>query len=86
MSPMPGTPQIPPSSSVELVSPVSWASVDSPVLFVAAESPTDDAFAQLSTQRMADLRDPSNRDRLRSLLLTHVVKGQMSEEELSQLP
>jgi uncharacterized surface protein with fasciclin (FAS1) repeats len=47
-------------------------------------APTDDAFAQLSAERLADLRNPQNRDQLRSLLLTHVVKGQMSEAELSQ--
>ena len=47
-------------------------------------APTDDAFAQLSAERQSQLRDPQNRDQLRSLLLSHVVKGQMSEDELSQ--
>lgn len=47
-------------------------------------APTDEAFAQLPPDRLAELSQPDNHERLRGLLLSHVVKGELSEQDLAQ--
>lgn len=38
-------------------------------------APTDEAFAKLGKEKLAELLEPENRDALRSILRYHVVKG-----------
>ena len=45
-------------------------------------APTNDAFAKLPEEAVADLMKPENRDMLRDVLSAHVVKGEFTPERI----
>ena len=47
-------------------------------------APTDEAFAKLGEEAMAQLFMPENREQLRSILLFHVVPGQMLSSDFTE--
>jgi uncharacterized surface protein with fasciclin (FAS1) repeats len=46
-------------------------------------APTDDAFAKVPAKTLAQLSKPANADQLTAILTYHVVKGQMTPDEIA---
>lgn len=47
-------------------------------------APTNEAFAKLPQDKLADLMKPANREQLKKLLLFHVVPGALMAEDLKK--
>lgn len=48
-------------------------------------APTDDAFAKLPAGTLDDLLKPENKEKLRSILLYHVVSGKVTSKQVVKL-
>lgn len=47
-------------------------------------APSDEAFAKIPLEMLADLLEPQNRDRLTSILTYHVVPGRLTAREVAK--
>ncbi len=48
-------------------------------------APTNEAFAKLGKDKLADLKKPENREKLKKVLLFHVVSGDISSAQLADM-
>lgn len=49
-------------------------------------APTDEAFAALGAEKLDQLLEPANKEKLKQLLLSHVVEGKVSADAIKSEP
>lgn len=49
-------------------------------------APTDEAFAALGAEKLDQLLEPANKEKLKQLLLSHVVEGKVSADSIKSEP